>query len=545
MADAPDCDIGLLAGDGSVLLDPAGFLAALPLANRLALVAAARAAPAFELVQGSPVAVAPLATARHWQLAWPPLPAAPDAVAVCRLAPAAVPGRVARFGTAFGLSPAQARTVAALYATGDIRTAAAATGIRYNTARDYLEQARKLVWAPGLPRLVTWAVLGTLDADASHESDAAAAMLFALSERQRRLAGLVADGASRAEAAATLGISAAVAKKELAAVFTATGVTSAIGLARLLAELRGLAIITNLPRREEIWPGPASRRISIIAPDGRRVVASDYGPDHARPVLVLHNSMNCRGVDRALVEALQNAGYRPVSPDRPGYGDTDAVPVQASAADYLAACTADVVALCTAMGWGPLPVIAHGPMPVVLALLAGAHELVSRVVVDAPEPDSAHGAKAQGMMAVMKRQFARRPRAVAAGLTILFKLASHSRIAVAMQDWTASSPADARAMANPALLMDFWRKLEPFRRGRIDGLVREQVMQATSGPPPVTPGTTGLTLLIGASDFMHDAQENQDYWRRALPDARITIIPGAGRFISYSHPAHLVAALAG
>ncbi|OYU14516.1 MAG: hypothetical protein CFE37_10490 [Alphaproteobacteria bacterium PA4] len=548
----PDCDIGLLTGDGDVVLDPAGFLAQLPPALRRTLVAAVASrpvSPAFELVDtaAGPVvlAVAPLTAARDWQVAWPALDAPGDTVGVVRLSPAAVPARVARFGAAFGLSPAQVRTIAALHNHGDVRAAAQATGIRFNTARDYLEQARKLVWAPNLPRLVTWAVLGTLDADTSSESDGGVAALFALSQRQRRLAGLIADGSSRAAAAAALGISAAVAKKELAAVFTATGVSSAIGLARLLAEVRGLAIITRLPPRDEAWPAPACRDIRITAPDGRQLVASDYGPDQARPVLVLHNSMNCRGVDRALVEALQNAGFRPISPDRPGYGDSDAVPVAAMAADYLAACTADVVALCAAMGWGPLPVIAHGPMPVVLALLAGAPALVTRVVVDAPEPDSAHGNRAQGMMAIMKRQFARRPRAVAAGLNILFKLASHSRIANAMQDWTATSPADARAMADPALLMDFWRKLEPFRRGRIDGLVREQVMQATSGPPPITPGTHDLTLLIGGTDFMHDAGENRDYWRRILPDAHIRVIPDAGRFISYSHPQLLVAALTG
>jgi pimeloyl-ACP methyl ester carboxylesterase len=260
-------------------------------------------------------------------------------------------------------------------------------------------------------------------------------------------------------------------------------------------------------------------------------------------VLVLHNTMNCRGVDRALVEALQDDGWRPVSPDRPGYGDTDPVPATADAGAYLQACCDDLVALCAAQGWAGVPIIAHGPMQVVLALLQRMPDMFGRIVVDAPEPGAGHGTSVTGMIGTMKREFARRPWAVAAAVRMLSTLASHARLAAMMQDWTASSPADARAIADPALLMDFYRKLEPFRRGHIDGFVREQVVQATAAPPSALPGTRQLTLLIGGTDFMHDAHENRAYWQAVLPDAHIHIIPDAGRFISYSHPDQLVAAV--
>jgi DNA-binding CsgD family transcriptional regulator len=541
-------DTGLIGADGAVLADPAGFLAAMPPAIRLVLAGCARAdAVAFELADAGdgrlcPVAVAPLARSFGWRVA---LPASPvrGAIAVLRIAPAAVPERFARFGAAFGLSPALVRILAALYQHEDVARAAAAAGISFNTARDYLDQARRLIWAPNLPRLITWAAIGSLATDASAETDLPVSALFALSARQRRLAGAIADGASRAEAARTLAISDAVAKKELAAVYAATGVSSAIGLARLLAELRGLAIATGVPRLAEPHPPPFSRTLIVSRPGGRRVVASDYGPPAGRPVLVLHNTMNCRGVDRALVEALQNAGFRPVSPDRPGYGDTDPVPAAADAGTYLQACCDDLAALCAAQGWAGVPIIAHGPMQVVLALLQRAPPAFGRIVVDAPEPGAGHGASADGMIGTMKRQFARRPWAVAAAVRMLSTLASHARLAALMQDWTASSPADARAMADPALLMDFYRKLEPFRQGRIDGFVREQVVQATAAPPPALPGTRQLILLIGGTDFMHDAAQNRAYWQAVLPDARIQIIADAGRFISYSHPDQLVAAL--
>lgn len=92
-------------------------------------------------------------------------------------------------------------------------------------------------------------------------------------------------------------------------------------------------------------------------------------------------------------------------------------------------------------------------------------------------------------------------------------------------------------------MMDFYRKLLPFRQGRTDGFVREQVLQATMGKPAQVQGAKNFTLVIGQTDFMHDADENLAYWREVLPDARMIKIPDAGRFISYTHPERLVAEL--
>ena len=364
-----------------------------------------------------------------------------------------------------------------------------------------------------------------------------------MTDRQRRLAGLIADGLSRSEAAERLGVSEAVAKKDLTTVYAATGVTSAVGLARLFAELRGLTMITGEPSRSDPYPPPFSRTIAVTDRDGRRITASDYGPPGARPVIILHNTMNCRGVDRALVGALQNAGYRPISPDRPGYGDTDPVRTDQRGEAYLEVCARDMGALCDQMGWSRLPWIAHGPVHIVLALRRLRPDLIDRAIIDAPEPGSRYGARAQGMIPSLKRAFASRPWAVASVFRALTALASQERLEAFMREWTASSPSDRRAMDDPALLMDFYRKILPFRQGRLDGVVREQVLQATSLQPDAETGTDNITFLIGATDFMHDAAETEAYWRASLPDACFVRLPHAGRFISYSHPDEIVSRL--
>lgn len=313
-------DLGLLGADGAIVHDPAGFLVQLTPPARAALVEMARSHPgvtSFDAVEQPPrgevmvVAVACENTARRWPLGVTGAPPRSDgAVAVCRLARDGIRQRLHDFAEAFGLSPAVARMVAAIYERCDVRAAATTAGLSFNTGREYLKNAREAIWAPNLARLITWAGIGSLAADSSGESGHPAGALFSLSERQRRLAGLIADGASRAEAADATGISDALAKKELAAIYTATGVTNAVGLARLFAELRGLAIATGYATPDEPYLPPASRTFAVQGADGRSIAVSDYGPTSGEPVLVLHNTMNCRGVDRSLVLALQNAaGY--------------------------------------------------------------------------------------------------------------------------------------------------------------------------------------------------------------------------------------------
>ena len=57
-------------------------------------------------------------------------------------------------------------------------------------------------------------------------------------------------------------------------------------------------------------------------------------------------------------------------------------------------------------------------------------------------------------------------------------------------------------------------------------------------------GTDHFTLLVGEHDSIHHPGETIDYWRRVLPDARVELVAGAGRFMTYGHAEVVVAALA-
>lgn len=92
-------------------------------------------------------------------------------------------------------------------------------------------------------------------------------------------------------------------------------------------------------------------------------------------------------------------------------------------------------------------------------------------------------------------------------------------------------------------MADYYRALSCFRQGRLEGFVREQTALATIGRPGRVDGTDHFTLLVGEHDSIHDPGETMTYWREVLPDARVEMVEGAGRFMTYSHADVVVTAL--
>lgn len=451
--------------------------------------------------------------------------------------------QLSSFAADFGFAAAIARTVVALFMTGDVRQAAEVSGISYQTAREYLEKARSIVGANNLQRLVTMMGMGIgRTGESAEESDRFLAMAYGVSERQMRIAGMIANGDTRAEVAMAIGVSEALVKKEMAVVYAALDIGTAPALARAMIELRLLAIAATLGEGAGQFPEASHRALSIVSRDGRTIAASDYGPRRGTPVLVLHSSMTSRPVNRVLVEALQNDGFRPVSMDRPGFGDT-AVPANCHGEDYFALAAQDIIDLCAAMKWDRIAVVTRGAAQVVLALNGMARDLVEAVVVTNPDPDAASSSRRLGFLATMKRNFVRRPWAVALMARWFAQSLTYDRAADNVMRSTAGCPSDRQVMARPEHMADYYRGLSSFRQGRLDGFVREQTALATISRPAPIAGTDHFTLFVGEHDSIHDPSETLTYWRDVLPDARIDLVKGAGRFMAYSHAEIVVAAL--
>jgi pimeloyl-ACP methyl ester carboxylesterase/DNA-binding CsgD family transcriptional regulator len=448
------------------------------------------------------------------------------------------------FAKDFGMSPSVTRLVVALFQSGDVRTAAARAGLAYETAREYLGAARQMVGATNLQNLITLIGLGIARTGRNaEESDALLAYAYGLSERQTQIAGLIANGTARQEVARTLGVSEALVKKELAHIFAAVDVTNAAALARTMVEFRLLAIATSLHDGHDPFPEAVHHVLTLTARDGRVIMASDYGPRSGEPLLVLHSSMTNRPVNRALVEALQNNGYRPIAIDRPGFGGTDAAPEECRGDEYFNLAARDIVDVCEAKGWAHIKLVSRGAAQIIVALQRLCPELIAAAVIMNPDPDAMSSSKRSGFLAAMKRNFVRRP--WAAGMMSRWAVQSltFARVRDNVLRSAAGCPADEKIMADPLHMQDYYRGVTAFREGKLDGFVREQTALATVGMPQPLRGTHRLTLLVGDQDSIHDPHETMRYWRKVLPDAHITMVPGAGRFMSFSHPELVVKAL--
>lgn len=462
---------------------------------------------------------------------------------VMRLSRAGIERGLGDMADAFGMAPSAKRALAMLYRTCDVREAAHRLGIGYETMREQIEAARKAVAAPTLQRLLTFSIVSVaLGTGRGGETDRVFQQIFDLTERQTRLAGLVANGSTRPEAAGLLGISDAVAKVELSALFAATACSSSIELARLLAETRALVALTSEEEFAETYPAPTSRTRLFRTADGRAVAVSDYGPHSGRPAIVMHSSMTTRPVNRALVETLQNSGFRPISIDRPGFGDSDPATDDGSRS-YFELAADDMAFICDEMALPTVHVITRGAAQAATAFHLRHGHRIARMVIMNPDPDMRSSHRTKGIMPTLKQNFVRRPWAIAGMARVFAGLSSYGRIADNLVRVSAECPADADVMALTANKVDYYRGVSAMRAGRIAGFVAEQVGMATIDPPPPRTGTNNITLLIGDHDFIHDPADTIAYWRTALPDARLVVIEGGGRFIAYSHAAEAVAEL--
>ena len=459
------------------------------------------------------------------------------------IAPDQVAASIERFCIEFGMAPAVRRTLVALYRRCDVRGAAQAIGIGYHGARANLALARQAVGAAHLAHLLTLAISSAVASTPLGPSDTICAACFGLTTRQARLAALITSGSTRAEAARLMGISDAVAKVEMAAIFAAMDIDSGLQLARMLAEFRLLVAATSEHGSSEPHPPPPSRDFRVQLPHGRVVGGSDYGPRCSRPVMVLHSSMTTRPVNRVLVEALQNAGYRPVAIDRPGFGDTDLAGAPGDWRGYLASAVDDIAAVCSKFGWDQIDIITRGAAQVVLALIGRHPLLLRRAVVLNPDPDSNASTGGTGIMGAMKRNFRKRPGAIEMMARPLAALSTLARTRDNILRMTKDCPGDFAAMSDPANMADYYRGIKPFRGGQFGGFALEQAAIARMERPAPLPGERRIVMLVGGHDFVHHPHETFAYWRVVLPDADIRMVADGGRFLAYTHAPEAVALL--
>jgi pimeloyl-ACP methyl ester carboxylesterase/DNA-binding CsgD family transcriptional regulator len=455
---------------------------------------------------------------------------------------------IERACAAFGLTKLQTRVVQAVVRAGTIKAAAVALGLSHVTAREALSEVYRRTGARRLPELVgllSRLAFGLMPS----QSDFAPLLVdvWGLTQKQASIALLVASGASREEAARTLGLSVAVVRKDLEQVFAALRVASASELARTVSTMSALAALLGATRGQLGFADPRAEplRLSPRA-DGTRIAWSDYGPVGFRPALIVHSSMTSRQAPSALVRALREAGFRALAVDRPGFGMSDPIAgLKAGEHDPFDSAAIDLIALLDALRLPTIDIVARGGAQAVLALARRAPERIGKVVLVNPDPPGMADDRRHGPLGAFKEAYLRRPELIGAFARLIAGSLTRERLHRMVQQSMRGSPPDEAAVADPRFAEDYWRSVRMFGTGRIEGYVNEQVAMARGTKSEPLPGLARWSVLIGAYDTMHDPERVERYWREVLPDSRFQRVADAGRFLAMTHSARVVEALTG
>jgi len=496
---------------------------------------------------GAPAAIAYAAGARTLSWALPDevknaLRRGAAKVAVVAVCPSRATPVLARAAAAYGLTPAEARLVAALVRAGGLNTAARDLGVRDSTARRTLADAMRKVGVrkqAALVSRVATTALGYWPRSASNPALLIDA--FGLSERQARIALGIAHGLPRKDAGHVAGASESVTKDEMDRIYQSTGVSSAQMLSRLITETMALGILTQVSNGELAPASEEAEPLRLIPrPSGGMIAVSDYGPAGARPVCVLHSSSTTRHVSRSFVRALQKAGYRPFSIDRPGFGVTDMV---REAEDPYEPAAVDMETVCDALGLEQIDIVARGGVQAALVFARDAAARVGKVIALNPDTPVENPQERPGMLAVMADAMVLHPDRVAFLARIVTGEANPARVARLLRQTMRSSPPDLAAFEDEAAVHDYQRAVRHFAAGRVDGFIAEQryFAKPASGPAPLR--SDNWRFLFGVFDPLHSSDHSEKHWRTLMPDARFAHVADGGRFLFLTHADTIVSAL--
>lgn len=448
---------------------------------------------------------------------------------------------------AFQLTPAQTRVARSLLLTGNVRAAARDLGIAYESAREAVSEAMAKVRVKKLAALIDrltrlsfgiWPI--------GPVGEAVLMDLWGLTPRQATLALSIVEGMTRGKASATLGLSEATIKNELKVIYDVLGVKSSPGLARLIMEAQVLSLLTAATGAAvvESSDGPAPLDLAWRA-DGSLVAYSDFGPGSGAPVLVLHTSLACRSVPRRLVQALQAAGFRPISMDRAGYGLSD-IPASPELwrADPFAAAVDDIETVADALNIGRFDLLCRGAAQVALATQKRIPDRVARVVLVNPDRPTDGTGGYRGPAAAVAEAFHRHPTAIERILNAFAHWLGKGLARRMLDAVIGDSIADKLAMSDPGNFAEFERGVRPFMTGRTAGVIAEQTALTRWTSPPV-PGVAHWQVIQGEQDRMSSPQDAQAYWTAVLPGASVQIVADAGRFLTFSHPTLIADVLQG
>jgi DNA-binding CsgD family transcriptional regulator/pimeloyl-ACP methyl ester carboxylesterase len=508
---------------------------------------AARGQPALGILEvGSGGVIAVCVATPAGAVAWPmgpvlrsTLDSASEQFALMAYAPARASDLALSAVAAFRFSELEARVAVAMLEAPTIEIAAARVGVGRETARDALAGAMRKMGVrrtPLLIRRMTDLICGeTFPVEGDHMREA-----LGLTAAEAKTARLTAQGSTTASVARTLGVKPETVKSHLRSAFSKVGLARAKDLSRLDVELGALHALSRAREMGPLMEPAGGMLRMLVRPDDRRVAFLDYGPASGRLVLVMHALASGRTLPPDLARCLKSAGYRPVVPQRPGYGLTDP-----PSGDYLADAAEDMAAILVTLKRGATDVLARDIATA--ALLAFAQRFpsqVDHVVLLNPERETNTVAEAKPMRSyaipAAARLLQRHPELTRAFFEVLRRQTGSARLApLLVESFKSGSQSDIEGLRDPEILAWMVRDIQAMVARSITGIVQERLSYAGGWHAPANIGGRAWTIARSA-ELGPPAPEP---WWQALPQSRVEILAVGGLLTPVTHPECLVALL--
>lgn len=535
-----DPGFGLLFGHAA---DPLAFRHLARLATRDGLASGLAEAQDGQVIA---VSVGTAEVAGAWPLSAPCREALAHGVggrmAILAFAPSRAGDLAMRAADAFGLTPLEARLAEALLDSPNLEAAATRIGVGRETARDALRGAMRKAGAKRSPDLVRRMMdLMCGDHPPAADLEATLSAAFGATPAEARAAARFAEGLTARQVAGALAIKEATVRGQLKAVFAKTGVNKAKDLVRLCAEAGALATLTRMSETVLETAGPAGRLRIIPTAEDRRVAFLDYGPRSGRAILVLHGSSTGRTLPPPLVALMQGAGWRPIVPQRPGFGLTDRAAGGRGGVEHMDACADDMAAILDALKLPVADMMARDAAIAPALAFAERHPMRLRrgVLINAHSPDVSD--EGFSLRTAVLRTFVSRPHLIETFAEMLRRQTRTDILRGMILRTLDDVEDDARTAEQPAVLAQLVRDAQALSSRSSAGFAAEHAFYARGWTPPRQVGGQQWDVFYGEGLRW---KGREAVWRD-LPNVRFHSHPRAGLLVYFSAPEAILEVLGG
>lgn len=534
--------VAVTTGDGAVLwrnpafaawfgetADCAAFLRLLRLAAK-----GATASGLVEALDGAVLATSAgcAGAARRWPVpaeALAVLNAAAGRYILLGFAPSRVSALAARATEAFGLTPLESRLAEALLDAPSLEVAADRVGVGRETARDAVRSAQRKAGARRSGDLVRQ-MLDMMCGDQPETEDLAPVFMraFGATPAEARTAAALARGLTAREVAGEQGVTENTIRGQLKALYAKTGVSKARDMVRLAAEAATLDAMTRVGETAAQLDDAAGRLRIVARPDGRRVAAWDYGPMSGQPVLVGHGTVTGRTLPPAFVGALHKHGFRPIVPQRPGFGLTDP-----ARGDYLETAADDLVALLDGLRLKSAHLLMRDDGAATgLAFASRYPGRVRTGMLANPRWPGLAVRSPETVMGSVTRAFLVRPEIVAVFGEMLRRQTRTDLMADIVRRSADHVAADREVLARPGVLASMVRDIQAMAARSSAGFAREQSLYARGWTLPAIEGLAPWLVMECKPLTLPGVEAAFG----ALPRVRFAELADAGLLFYHSHP---------